>query len=132
MRNVKWRKFLAQSTSLVWIIAVVGQRGRRGGFSSGFGDFGDFSNFSQQGTCRGQSCHKEPQKEESLDIIQNVVLNLILCIHLIDFIKYTKLWINWVIKENLRYEEIMKLFHIIFKWCPYPFTHDQLNWWQGF
>jgi len=35
MRNVKWRKFLAQSTSLVWIIAVVGQRGRRGGREGG-------------------------------------------------------------------------------------------------
>ena len=52
------------------------QRGRRGGFSSGFGDFGDFSNFSQQNTCRGQGCHKEPQKEESLDIIQNISLTI--------------------------------------------------------
>lgn len=30
MRNSKGRKFLTQSTSLAWIIVIVGQRGRGG------------------------------------------------------------------------------------------------------
>lgn len=35
MRNGNWRKFLAQSASLVWVVAIVGQRGGGGGDERG-------------------------------------------------------------------------------------------------
>ena len=51
----------------------MGGRGfSQGGFSSNFGDFSQFN----QGTQRRTSQQQKPQKDESLDIIQNVVLSI--------------------------------------------------------
>ncbi len=50
-------------------------QGARGGFS-GFSGFSDYANFSQNRSSRAQSHAQQPQKEENLDIIQNIVLTL--------------------------------------------------------
>ena len=50
----------------------MGSRGFNQGFSSNFGDFSQFN----QGAQRKSSSQQKPQKDESLDIIQNVVLTL--------------------------------------------------------
>ncbi|MBQ4645805.1 MAG: DnaJ domain-containing protein [Candidatus Gastranaerophilales bacterium] len=52
--------------------SMGGNRSYNQGFSSNFGDFSQFN----QGAQRKSSAHQKPQKDESLDIIQNVILSL--------------------------------------------------------
>lgn len=61
---------------------IMNQQTRGGArYTSGFSNFGDFSQFTnqaqrQQGSQGAQQANRKAQKEENLDIIQNIVLNI--------------------------------------------------------
>lgn len=60
---------------------IMSQQAQGGRYTSGFSNFGDFSQFTNQSSRRqsssnAQYANKNPKKEENLDIIQNIVLNV--------------------------------------------------------